>query len=46
MPDITGVSLGVDERDDGRTPAFDFGLEALAAGAKLVVGELERGAAG
>ncbi len=28
-----------DEGDDGGAPAFDFGFEALATGAKLVVGE-------
>jgi len=33
------VGANADEGDDGRTPAFDFGFEALAAGAKFVVGE-------
>ncbi len=27
------------EGDDGRTPAFDFGFEAFAAGAEFVVGQ-------
>jgi len=33
------VGTDADEGDDGGAPAFDFGLEALAAGAKFVVGE-------
>ena len=33
------VGTDADEGDDGRSPAFDFGLEALAAGAKFVMGE-------
>jgi hypothetical protein len=33
------VRTDADEGDDGRAPAFDFGLEALAAGAKFVVGK-------
>jgi len=33
------VGANADEGDHGRTPAFDFGLEALAARAKFVVGE-------
>jgi hypothetical protein len=33
------VRANADEGDDGGTPAFDFGLEALAAGAKFVIGE-------
>src|SRR6516225_5937096 len=33
------VGPDADEGDDGGAPAFDFGLEALAAGAKFVVGE-------
>ena len=33
------VGADADEGDDGGAPAFDFGLEALAAGAKFVVGE-------
>ena len=32
------VGTDTDEGDDGRAPAFDFGFEALAAGAKFVVG--------
>jgi hypothetical protein len=34
------VGADADEGYDGGTPAFDFGFEALAAGAKFVVGEL------
>jgi hypothetical protein len=34
------VGADADEGDDGGAPAFDFGFEALAAGAKFVVGEL------
>ena len=33
------VGTDADERNDGGAPAFDFGLEALAAGAQFVVGE-------
>ena len=33
------VRADADEGDDGGAPAFDFGLEALAAGAKFVVGQ-------
>lgn len=33
------VGTDADEGDDGGPPAFDFGLEALAAGAKFVVCE-------
>ena len=33
------VGVDADEGNDGRAPAFDFGLEAPAAGAKFVVGE-------
>ena len=33
------VGADADEGDDGGAPAFDFGLEALAAGAKFVVCE-------
>lgn len=33
------VGVDADEGDDGWAPAFDFGLEALAAGAKFVIGE-------
>src|SRR5258707_1152125 len=33
------IGTDADEGDDGGAPAFDFGLEALAAGAKFVVGE-------
>src|SRR5437868_8256280 len=33
------VGSDADEGDDGGAPAFDFGFEALAAGAKFVVGE-------
>ncbi len=33
------VGADADEGDDGRAPAFDFGFETLAAGAKFVVGE-------
>ena len=33
------VGTDADEGDDGGAPAFDFGFEALAAGAKFVVGE-------
>ncbi|HEX4056567.1 MAG TPA: hypothetical protein VHX86_20080 [Tepidisphaeraceae bacterium] len=33
------VGVNADKGDDGRAPASDFGLEALAAGAKFVVGE-------
>jgi len=33
------VGVNADEGDDGGTPTFNFGLEALAAGAKFVVGE-------
>ena len=33
------VGTDADEGDDGGTPAFDFGFEALAAGAKFVVGQ-------
>ncbi len=34
------VGADADEGDDGGAPAFDFGFEAPAAGAKFVVGEL------
>src|SRR5262252_7006582 len=34
------VGSDADKGDDGWAPAFDFGFEALAAGAKFVVGEL------
>ena len=34
------VGTDADEGDDGGAPAFDFGFEALAAGAKFVGGEL------
>src|SRR5271155_5580642 len=34
------VGADADEGDDGGAPAIDFGLEALAAGAKFVVREL------
>ena len=34
------VGPDADKGDDGGAPAFDFGFEALAAGAKFVVGEL------
>ena len=33
------VGSDADKGDDGGAPAFDFGLEALAAGAKFVGGE-------
>ena len=33
------VGTDADKGDDGRSPAFDFGLEALAAGAKFLVCE-------
>ena len=33
------VGVDADEGDDGGAPAFDFGFEAPAAGAKFVVGE-------
>ena len=33
------VGTDADEGDDGWPPAFDFGFEALPAGAKFVVGE-------
>ena len=33
------VGTDADEGDDGGAPAFDFGLEALAAGAKFIVGK-------
>src|SRR6266478_816547 len=33
------VGSDADEGDDGGAPAFDFGFEALAAGAKFVVRE-------
>ena len=33
------VRADADEGDDRRAPAFDFGCEAFAAGAKLVVRE-------
>ena len=33
------VGADADEGDDGGAPAFDFGFEAPAAGAKFVVGE-------
>src|SRR5258707_9317755 len=33
------VGTDADEGDDGGAPAFDFRLEALAAGAKFVLGE-------
>ncbi len=33
------VGADADEGDDGGAPAFDFGFESLAAGAKFVVGE-------
>jgi hypothetical protein len=33
------VRTDADEGDDGGAPAFDFGFEALAAGAKLVGGQ-------
>src|SRR5580698_4027500 len=33
------VGADADEGDDRGAPAFDFGLEALAAGANFVVGE-------
>ena len=33
------VGTDADEGDDGGAPAFDFGFESLAAGAKFVVGE-------
>ena len=33
------VGTDADEGDDGGAPAFDFGFEALAAGAKFVVGQ-------
>ena len=33
------VGAEADEGDDGGSPAFDFGLKALATGAKFVVGE-------
>ena len=33
------VGADADEGDDGGAPAFDFGFETLAAGAKFVVGE-------
>ena len=41
IPDAGDDAVGADadEGDDGGAPAFDFGLEALAAGAKFVVGE-------
>ena len=34
------VGSNADEGDDGGAPALDLGFEALAAGAKFVVGEL------
>ena len=33
------VGADADEGDDGGAPAFDFGFETLATGAKFVVGE-------
>ena len=33
------IGADADEGDDGGAPAFDFGFQALAAGAKFVVGE-------
>src|SRR5271169_4184760 len=33
------VGADADEGDDGGAPTFDFGFQALAAGAKFVVGE-------
>ena len=33
------VGADADESDDSRSPAFDFGFEPPAAGAKFVVGE-------
>ena len=33
------IGTDADEGDDGGAPAFDFGFEALAAGAKLVGGK-------
>ena len=33
------VGADADEGDDGGAPAFDFGFQALAAGAEFVVGE-------
>ena len=33
------VWVNADKGDDSRTPASDFGLKALAAGAKFIVGE-------
>jgi hypothetical protein len=33
------IRADADERDDGGAPAFDFGFEALSAGAKFVVGK-------
>ena len=33
------VGVDADERGNSRSPAFNFGLEALTAGAKLIVGE-------
>ena len=34
------VGANADESDDSRSPAFDFGFEPPAAGAKFVVAEL------
>jgi len=36
------VGVNANKGDDGRAPASDFDLEALTAGAKLVVGEFVR----
>jgi hypothetical protein len=38
-PGDNAVRTNADDGDDGGTPAFDFGFEALAAGAKFVVSE-------
>ena len=40
------VGVNADKGDDGGAPAFDFGLEAPAPGAKLVVGEFIRAGGG
>jgi hypothetical protein len=40
------VGVNADKGNDGRAPACDFGLEALAAGAKFVVGEFIRAGGG
>jgi hypothetical protein len=38
-PGDDAVGTNADESDHGGTPAFDFGLEPLATGAKFLIGE-------